>query len=188
VFGEGEQEAVHSDYDEPMPDSFSNQASITVCQDGIKSIVAAFMRVQHYEVFVDDQKIAELNGYTTRTTCSVSPGSHAIYVRVYARDSVSVTRIYGSSRTLSVDLSPGEHKFFSCGLLPGPLMRTLLLFGSLMITLLFASGLGPLAYIPGRKRSLLVMGMALVTLACCWYGYSSKPGSSIYLREGYGAK
>lgn len=172
-----------------MLDSSSSQTRITVNQDGIKSFFAALMKVQHYEIFVDDQKVGELDGYTNRTTCPLLPGLHSIYVRAYARDSVSVTRIYGYSRTLSVDLPAGEHKSFSCGLMPGPPLRTPLVLGSVLVTLLIAIGPGPIGQIPQHTRNVLVMGMALVTLACCWYGYSSKPGSSIYLKEThYGAK
>jgi hypothetical protein len=167
-----------------MLDAASNQARITVTQDGIKSVWSALMKVQHYEIFVDDQKVGELTGYTARSSCSVSPGAHSVYVRAYARDSVSVTRIYGYSKTLAFDLSPGEHRSFSCGLMPGPPVRKPLVLGSVLITLLLATGLGPIGRVPQPTRYLLVMAMALVSIACCWYGYSSQPGSSIYLKEG----
>jgi hypothetical protein len=71
----------------------SNQASITVNQDGVKSFAAALWNPQQYEIFIDDQKVGLLNGYTNRKTCAISSGRHSIYVRAYARDSVSSTRV-----------------------------------------------------------------------------------------------
>jgi hypothetical protein len=54
----------------------------------------------------------------------------------------------------------------------------------LLITILLVLGLGPVGNIPHHTRYALVMVMAAVTIAGSWYGYSSKPGSSIYLKEG----
>jgi hypothetical protein len=39
------------------------------------------------------------------------------------------------------------------------------------------------SYIPERTRYASAMVMALVTMACSWYGHSSTPGKSIYLKE-----
>jgi hypothetical protein len=166
-----------------MLDTASAQARITIAQDGVRSAFSALMKVQHYEIFVDDEKVGELTGYTNRGSYTLSPGAHSMYVRAYARDSVSVTRVYGYSKALAIDLSPAEHKHFSCGLMPGPPLRKPLILGSVLITLLLAIGIGPIGHIAQHTRYVLVMTMALVTIACCWYGYSSKPGSSIYLRE-----
>ncbi len=160
-----------------------NGASITVNQDGIKSFFSALINPQHYEIFIDDRKVGELTGYTTRNTTQLPPGRHSIYVRVYARDSVSVTRIYGYSQTLDVELSSGERKSFSCGLLPGPPLRKWLIFGGLLITLVLVFAPMPADLLTPRARYALIMSMALVTIAVSWYGYSSKPGVNIYLKE-----
>src|SRR6185437_1043651 len=113
-------------------------ASITVNQDGIKSSFSALINPQHYEIFVDHRKVDELTGYRSRGTTQLAPGSHSIYVRVYARDSVSINRVYGYSQSLDIDLEPGEHKNFHCGVLPGPPLRPWLIFGGLIVTLLLA--------------------------------------------------
>jgi len=175
-------EAVHA-FGERMSEDDLNGASITVNQDGIKSFFSALINPQHYEIFIDNQKAGELTGYTTRSTSQLAPGRHSIYVRVYARDSVSVTRVYGYSQTLDVELSPGERKSFSCGLLPGPPLRKWLIFGGLLITLVLALAPMPPGLLTPRARYALVMAMALMTIAFSWYGYSSKPGANIYLKE-----
>ncbi len=160
-----------------------NGASITVNQDGIKSFFSALINPQHYEIFIDDQKTGELTGYTTRNTTQVAPGRHSIYVRAYARDSVTISRVYGYSETLDVELSSGERKSFSCGLLPGPPLRKWLIFGGLFITLLLAFVPVSADLLTPRPRYALVMVMALVTIAVSWYGYSSQPGANVYLKE-----
>ena len=167
---------------EPMALAESQQASITVNQDGIKSFFSAVINAQHYEIFVDDRKLGELTGYRSRYTVWLAPGPHAIYVRAYARDSVSVTRVHSYSETLNIELSPGEHRVLSCGLVPGPPLREFFVFGGLAITLLllFVPLPAPLSL---RARYGLVMAMALITLALSWYGYSSRPGANIYLKE-----
>ncbi len=71
----------------------SNEASITVNQEGVKSFAAALWNPQQYEIFIDDQKIGVLNGYTNRKTCAISSGPHSVYLRAYARNSVSFTRV-----------------------------------------------------------------------------------------------
>ena len=97
-----------------------NEASITVNQEGVKSFAAALWNPQHYEIFIDDQEIGVLNGYTNHKTCAISSGPHSVYVRAYARNSVSFTRVYGYSQTLEVNVSPGEDKRVSCGRMKGP--------------------------------------------------------------------
>ena len=42
----------------------SDETSITVNHDGVNSFAAALWNPQQYEIFIDDQKIGELNGYT----------------------------------------------------------------------------------------------------------------------------
>jgi len=64
-----------------MPGTASNQASVTVIQDGIKSYWSALVNGQHYDIFVDDKNVGLLNGYTSRTTCSLPPGPHSICLR-----------------------------------------------------------------------------------------------------------
>jgi hypothetical protein len=88
-----------------MSESSSADASITFHQDGIRGFGSALINAQTYELFIDQQKVGELTGYTSEKTCSLSSGPHAIYVRAYARDSVSPTRIHGYSETLDIDLS-----------------------------------------------------------------------------------
>lgn len=166
-----------------MSASELSSASITVNQEGIKPFFLALINPQHYEIFIDNQKAGELTGYTTRSTTQLAPGRHSIYLRVYARDSVSITRVYGYSETREVELSPGERKSFSCGLLPGPPLRKWLIFGGLLITLVLAFAPMPAGLLTPRARYALVMAMALVTIASSWYGYSSKPGANIYLKE-----
>ena len=161
----------------------SNQASITVNQEGIKSLASALLCAQEYEIFIDDRKVGVLDGYQNRKTCGISPGSHSIYVRVYARNSLTITRVYGYSQTLDVNLSPGENKRFSCGIMKGPPARDRLILGTTLITIILALGLGPVSYIPERTRYVSVLLMALITMACSWYGHSSIPGASIYLKE-----
>ena len=166
-----------------MTGNGSSGASITVNQDGIKSLFSALIKPQHYEIFIDQQKAGELTGYQTRSTTQLAPGRHSIYVRAYARDSVSITRVYGYSQTFDVELSEGERRSFSCGLLPGPPLRKWLIFGGLLLTLLLAYAPMPAGWLTLRIRYALVMAMALLTIACSWYGYSSKPGANIYLKE-----
>ena len=164
-----------------MPTGEPEEASITVNQDGINSFFSALINAQHYEIFIDNRKIGELTGYQSSSTVRLTSGAHSIYVRAYARDSVSITRVYGYSQTLDLDLAPGEHKRFSCGLVPGPPMRKWLVFGGLLVTLVLA-----FAPIPGlalRTRYALVAGVALLTIAGTWSGYSSRPGANIYLKQ-----
>ncbi len=160
----------------------AQEASITVNQDGIKSFFSALINAQHYEIFLDDRNVGELTGYKSRSTVQVSSGAHSIYVRAYARDSVSITRIYGFSQTLTIDLAPGEHKNLSCGLLPGPPLRKWFIFGGTLITLLLAFAI-PASILAPRALHALIAGTALITIAGAWYGYSSKPGANIYLKE-----
>lgn len=160
-----------------------NGASITVSQDGIKSFFSALINPQHYEIFIDHRKTGELTGYATRNTTQLAPGRHSIYVRAYARDSVTVTRVYGYSQTLEVEVSAGEGKSFSCGLLPGPPLRKWLIFGGLFITLALAWAPLPEGLLTPRARYALVMSMAFLTIAVSWYGYSPKTGTSVYLKE-----
>jgi hypothetical protein len=61
-------------------------------------------------------------------------------VRAYARSSVTITRVYGYSQTLDVNLSPGESKRFSCGLVKGPPLRKPLILTSALITILLRLG------------------------------------------------
>jgi hypothetical protein len=60
----------------------SNKSSITVNQEGVKSFAAALWNPQQYEIFVDDQKVGVLDGYTNHKTCAISPGRHSVYVRL----------------------------------------------------------------------------------------------------------
>ncbi len=159
------------------------EASITVDQAGVKSFAAALWSPQEYEIFIDGHKVGVLNGYQNRNACALSSGPHSIYVRAYARDSAAITRVHGYSQTLDVNLSPGENKRFSCGIVKGPPLRKALLLTTSLITILLFLGLGPIGDIPLRARYTSTLVMALVTMACSWYGYSSKPGASIYLKE-----
>jgi hypothetical protein len=161
----------------------SSEASITVNQEGVNSFAAALWNPQQYEIFIDDQKVGVLNGYTSHKTCAISSGTHSVYVRAYARNSVSITRVYGYSQTLEVDVSPGEEKRFSCGLLKGPPARKPLILASTLITVLLFLGLGPIGDLPQRTRYASAMVMALITMACSWYGHSSTRGTTIYLEE-----
>jgi hypothetical protein len=161
----------------------NTEASITVNQDGISSFASALMNAQEYEIFIDDRKVGVLNGYQSHNTCSISPGTHSIYVRAYARNSATITRVYGYSQTLDANVSPGEDKRFSCGIVKGPPLRKPLILTTAAITILLFLGLGPISHIPERTRYASVMVMALVTMACSWYGHSSTPGASIYLKE-----
>jgi hypothetical protein len=166
-----------------MSEPIRDHASITFNQDGIRGLGSALMNAQTYELFVDGQQVGILDGYRSTKDCMALPGSHSVYVRAYARDSASITRIYGYSQTLEINLAAGEQKRLACGLMPGPPLRKYLIFGGLLITLLLLSGLGPIGNIPLHTRYVLVMVMALVTMACSWYGHSSKPGANIYLKE-----
>ncbi len=161
----------------------SGEASITVNQDGITSFGSALINPQEYEIFIDDQKVGVLNGYQHQKICAITPGAHSIYVRAYARNSVSITRVYGYSETLDLNLSPGESERLSCGRVEGPPLRKYLIFGGLLITLLFWLGLGPIGQLPQRTRYICTTVMALITMACSWYGHSSTPGKNIYLRR-----
>jgi hypothetical protein len=121
--------------------------------------------------------------YQNRHTCAVASGPHSVYVRAYARDSATITRVYGYSQTLDVNVSSGENKRFSCGVLPGlPLRKGLILTGA-SITVLFFIGLGPIGSMPTRTRYTSALVMAIITMACSWFGHSSTPESSIYLKE-----
>jgi hypothetical protein len=160
----------------------SNEASITVNQEYVKSFASALWNPQEYEIFVDDRKVGVLNGYQNQNTCSISPGPHSIYVRAYARNSVTITRVYGLSQTLDVNLSAGENKQFFCGRVKGPPLRKTLVLTTAAITLLLFFGPGPISDIPERTRYASAMVMALITMACSWIGHSSIPGTSIYLK------
>jgi hypothetical protein len=166
-----------------MSESSSLEASITFNQDGIRGFGSALINAQSYELFIDQQNVGLLDGYNHRKTCAVPAGPHSIYVRAYARDSVSITRVYGYSQTLDVKLSAGEHKTLRCGLVPGPPLRKYLIFGGLLITIFLLLGLGPVGSLPLRTRYILVMAMAALTMASSWYGHSSKAGANIYLKE-----
>jgi hypothetical protein len=97
-----------------------NETSMTVNQEDVKSFAAALWNPQQYEIFIDDQEIGVLTGYTNHKTYAISTGPHSVYVRAYACNSVLFTRVYRYSRTLEVNVSPGEDKRFSCGLAKGP--------------------------------------------------------------------
>jgi hypothetical protein len=161
----------------------SNEASITVNQVDVKSFAAALWNPQEYEIFIDGRKVGILNGYQNQNTCPVSAGPHSVYVRAYTRNSVTITRIYGLSQTLEVNLSAGENKRFSCGRVKGPPLRKPLILTSAAITLLLFLGLGPVSDIPVRTRYASTMVMAVITMACSWIGHSSTPGTSVYLKE-----
>src|SRR5208283_4300633 len=163
--------------------TWCNEASITVNQEGVTSLASAAWNAQEYEIFIDDQKVGILNGYQNHKTCASSPGRHSIYVRAYARNSVTITRVYGYSQTLDVNLSPGDNKRFSCGIVKGPPARKALILTTALITILLGLGLGPISYIPERTRHVSVLVMACITMACSWYGHSSTPGTSICLKE-----
>lgn len=158
-----------------------SDAVIVVDQDGIKSFFSALINPQHYEIFVDGRKAGELTGYQTRSATHLAPGKHSIYVRAYARDSVTITRTFSYSETVDVELSAGERRSFTCGLIPGPPLRTFFIFGGLFITILVL--FIPAAYLTLRTRNTVVTLMALAILAFSWYGYSTKPGANIYLRQ-----
>ena len=156
---------------------------ITIKQDGVDSFASALWNPQHYEIFIDDRRVGELNGYQNHLNCSIAPGPHSIYVRAYARDSASPTRVYGYSEPLEVDVSPGEDKTLACGLVKGPRARKVLILTSASITVLLYACVAFAANLSPRTRYLPVLIMAVITMACSWYGYSSKPGSSVYLKE-----
>jgi hypothetical protein len=162
----------------------SAEASITVNQEGVKTFAPALLNVQEYEIFIDGRKVGVLDGYQNRNVCAVPAGPHSIYVRAYARDSTIINRVYGYSQTLDVNLSAGENKRFSCGVVAGPPLRKALILSTSLITILLFLGVGPIGDIPQRARYASAMVMALITMASSWYGYSSKPGASIYLKEG----
>ena len=166
-----------------MSELVRDDASITFKQDGIRGFGSALMNAQTYELFVDGEKVGILDGYRSTKDYIALPGSHSVYVRAYARDSATITRVYGCSQTLEINLAAGEHKRLSCGLMPGPPLRKYLIFGGLFITLLLLSGLGPIGTIPLHTRYVLVMVMAVVTMVSSWYGHSSEPGANIYLKE-----
>jgi hypothetical protein len=56
----------------------SDETSITVNQEDVNSFAAALWNPQQYEIFIDDQKIGELDGYTNHKTCAISPGRHSV--------------------------------------------------------------------------------------------------------------
>jgi hypothetical protein len=155
----------------------SDETSITVNQEGVNSFAAALWNSQQYEIFIDDQKIGGLDGYTSHKTCAISPGRHSVYVRAYARNSVSFTRVYGYSQTLEVTVSRGEDKRFSCGRMKGPPARKPLVLTAALITVLLFLGPGPIGDLPQRTRYASAMVMALVTMACSWYGHLATPGT-----------
>ena len=145
---------------------------------------SALINPQHYEVFIDNLVAGELTGYRTSIGKQLAPGPHSIYVRAYARDSVSITRIYSYSATFDMELSAGERRSFSCGLTPEPPLRKWLIFGGLILSLLLALVPLPVGWLGLRGRYALVMTTALLTVAVSWYGYSFKRGANIYLKEG----
>ena len=161
----------------------TNEASIIVNQDGIKSFGSALINAQTYEIFVDDQKVGELDGYRRQHIVPLPAGAHSVYVRAYARDSVSITRVYGYSRCYDVSLAPGENKTFSCGVLPGPPMRKYLIFGGVLIALLLMLAVDPSGQFAQRTRWIIVAVVAAAALASSWLGHSSKPRANIYLKE-----
>jgi hypothetical protein len=161
----------------------SPEAFITVNQEGVKSVTSAFWNAQGYEIFIDGRRVGVLNGYQNRINCVVSAGQHSVYVRAYARDSATITRVYGYSQTLDVKVSPGENKLFFCGVVKGPPLRRVLIVTTASIAVLLFSGLGPIRPIPERTRYACALGIALITMACSWYGHTSTPGASIYLKE-----
>ena len=161
----------------------SREASIIISQDGIQGFLSKLLNPQEYEIFLDDQKVGVLTGYVSQKTCSVSPGVHSIYVRAYARNSVSVTRIYGYSLTLEVNVAAGETKHLSCGIVAGPPVRKYLILVGTVIAVLFALGIGPIGDLPERTRYLGAILMAALTMVSSWYGHSAEPGKNIYLRE-----
>lgn len=166
-----------------MSEPLDDHGSISFRHDGIRGFGSALMNAQTYELFVDGEKVGVLDGYRNTKDHMVLPGSHSVYVRAYARDSTTITRVYGYSKTLEINLAASEHKRLACGLILGPPLRKYLIFGGLLITLLLLSGLGPVGNIPQHARNVLVAVMALVTMASSWYGYSSKPGANIYLKQ-----
>ena len=163
--------------------SAQHEAAIIVNQDGIKSFGSALINAQTYEIFIDDQNVGQLDGYHSQKICPLSAGAHSVYVRAYARDSVTVTRVYGYSQRYEVNLAPGENKRFSCGVLPGPPMRKYLIFGGVLIALLLMLAVDPVGQFAQRTRWIMVMVVAAAALASSWLGYSSKPGANIYLKE-----
>jgi hypothetical protein len=56
-------------------------------------------------------------------------------------------------------------------------------FAAALITVLLFLGLGPIGDLPRRTRYASATVMAVVTMACSWYGHSSTPGTTIYLKE-----
>ena len=163
--------------------SAPNEAAIIVDQDGIKSFASALINAQVYEIFVDDQKVGALDGYHSQQIIPLQAGAHSVYVRAYARDSVMVTRVYGYSGRIDVELVPGDNKRFSCGVVPGPPLRKYGIFGGVLAALVMLFGVGPLGLIPQRTRWILVMIASAAALISSWYGYSTKPGANVYLRE-----
>jgi hypothetical protein len=161
----------------------SNDATITVKQDGVESFASALWNPQEYEIYIDDQKVGVLDGYRNEKKCCISAGPHAVYVRAYARGSVTVTRVYGFSQTLEVNVRDGEDKRLSCGVVKGPRGRKALILTGALVTVLLAFGRGPIGHIPERTRYMASTITALVTLACSWIGHSSVPGANIYLIE-----
>ncbi len=162
--------------------SATNEAAIIVNQDGINSFGSALINAQTYEIFVDDKMAGVLDGYRHQHIFPLPAGAHSVYVRAYARDSVSVTRVYGYSQRYDVNLSIGDNKTFSCGVVPGPPIRKYLIFGGLLIAVLLMLGLDLVGHVAARTRWILVMVVAAATLASSWIGYSSKPGANIYLK------
>src|SRR6516165_10843419 len=141
-------------------------ATITVKQDGTDSFASKLWSPQQYEIYIDDQKVGELDGYRNEKSWRISPGPHVVYVRAYARNSVSVTRVYGLSQTLEVNVSDREDKCLSCGRVKGPPVRTVLVLTGALVTVVFA--FGPLGDIPVRTRYTATIVLALGTMACSW--------------------
>jgi hypothetical protein len=159
----------------------SNEATITVKQDGIDSFSSALWNPQHYEIYIDGEKVGLLDGYRNEISWPISQGPHFVYVRAYARNSNSATRVYGLSQTLDVNVSDGEDRRLNCGLVKGPPIRGALLLIGTLVTILLA--FGPFGEIPMRTRYTATAIAALITMACSWIGHSSVPGANIYLRE-----
>jgi len=68
--------------------------------------------------------------------------------------------------------------------MPGPpFRRWSILGGGTLIAIVLVLGLGPIRVVEEQTRYAIAAGVAVLVLASSWYGYSVKPGSTIYLRE-----